>query len=175
MSPLFVDASSAILLEKAGLFSLVAKTCRIVITDEVIQELTRADYPDSAIFHQLAINKVIHIESIKDTIDLSNYPEIQYLDKGEMTTLCLYLQEPEGFIIIDDKKAAQVCRKYKFHFINALLVPKIFLYAGYLNSDDYHTYTTRLLNAGRYSQKVKTIAAELSRTDLKGFIDQIKP
>ena len=47
-----VDASSAIILFKAGLFGRLAQTYRLLMTASVLSEVTRSGYPGSEFFQR---------------------------------------------------------------------------------------------------------------------------
>ena len=97
-----------------------------------------------------------------------NLPE--NLDLGELQTLMLYFQNvcptQRSFIIIDDAKGARFCLRRKVPFINALLVPKVFWFAGLLTKNDYIDKTALVIEKGRYSKTVIEKATALSSSDL---------
>jgi hypothetical protein len=72
--------------------------------------------------------------------------------------------------MIDDAKGARFCLRRKVPFINALLVPKVFWFAGLLTKKDYIDKTAFVIEKGRYSKTVIEKATALSSSDLAMFI-----
>ncbi len=171
MVPVFTDASSAILLEKIKLFDRLSQMVCIVFSPSVFKELTLNEYPDKASFKTLVKNKTVHVESLIEPDLLEPYSDALKLDCGEKETLCLYLKKRKGFILMDDGKAARFCHKQNLPFINALLVPKLFWYAGLMEKKDCQKFMNHLCGIGRYSSQVKQIAHELTLKDLSPFLE----
>jgi hypothetical protein len=72
-------------------------------------------------------------------------------------------------LLVDDGRAARFCKAHQIPFINALLVPKIFWYSGFMGQTDCLKKTACLCDLGRYSKKVLKIARQFSR-DVHYFI-----
>ena len=170
----FTDASSAILLYRAGLFSRLTRAFSIVFASSVFDELTRPGYVGVMAFKQAVDKKQVAVRTQADPEVLTAWPGLQALDPGEKETLCLFLETRQGFILTDDGKAARLCHRLELPFINALLVPRIFYFAGILDEQESKTHMKNLGRSGRYSEKILTIADGLDRTDLNPFIQGIK-
>lgn len=172
MVSVYTDASSAILLQKTDLFDRLTHHTNVVFSYSVYQELTLSDHQDTAVFQSLVDHQKIKIDGNGfNTGLMEDYPRIQTLDKGEQETICLYLKNGNGFILTDDGKAARCCKEYGLPFINALLIPKLFWYAGIVSEETCHHQMEQLIRIGRYSQKVIRIAHNLHQKDLLPFLN----
>ncbi len=173
MHTVYIDASSAILLYKAGLFISCTRCFYMVMENEVYKEVRVPDHPGADFFLSMVQKKSVKVCQLdpghRDQITL---PE--NLDPGERKTLVLYFQNVRpnnpSFIIVDDAKCAKLCMSRKVPFINALLVPKILWFAGRLDKTVYLEKTDSIIQTGRYSKTVIEKAKGLSRTDLDMFI-----
>ena len=174
MVPVFTDASSAILLEKTGLFDRMIRHFDIVFSDSVFKELTIDRYPDAAIFNARVNQNEVQVKSVIHTEIHTLFPETAKLGSGEKDTLGLFCEHKNGFILVDDGKAARICNHYHFPFINALLVPKLFWYAGIMKEEDCQTKMKWLCEVGRYSDPIITIAQRLNQRDLSKFLQGLK-
>lgn len=173
MHIVYIDASSAILLYKTGLFDLCAQYFSMIMETCVYKEVQVPDHPGANFFLSM-----VQKDSVKvcrtypdDLIDISLS---ENLDLGERQTIALYCRnacsDQRSFIIIDDAKGAKFCMRHKIPFINALLVPKILWFAGILNKNDYLDKTAMVIEKGRYSRTVIEKARALSSLDLAIFI-----
>ncbi|MEH0022201.1 MAG: hypothetical protein V6Z89_21285 [Desulfobacter sp.] len=170
MALVFIDASSAILLYKADLFTQCAREFSMFMAPAVFREVTPQGYPGTEDFHGARDRGLIRIRQPEPDHGFSAHPEFDRLGAGESETIGLFdryacAREP-SFIIIDDGKGAKFCRTHDIPYINALLVPKIFWYSGRMTTDAFKKNTTRLLGLGRYSKQIIQQAGELTRTDL---------
>ncbi len=168
--PVFTDASSAILLEKTGVFDAFSKTFRIIFSASVFTEITRPGYPGADFFMVAFDNNVFDVVSYSETILFPCCPGKQEMDLGERETLCLFLEKKQGYLLIDDGRAARWCRDKGLPFINALLVPKILWYTGLMGQEDCLSKMEFLCRTGRYSQKIKDLAFSFEEKDLSFFI-----
>lgn len=173
MHTVYIDASSAILLYKAGLFVPCTQYYAMVMETQVYKEVGVPGHPGSKFFLSM-IQKNIVAVCRADTDHQANINLLKNLDTGERHTLMLYFQklcpEKPSFIIIDDAKGAKCCMKCKVPFINALLVPKILWWAGRLNQNNYLEKTAFIIEQGRYSKTIIEKATALSSSDLAMFI-----
>lgn len=175
MTLVFCDTSSLILLEKAGMFPDVAAHLDLCISPSVLDEITATDTSDACMFAGLAEKGGIRVAGLPEhPIDPGSSPGLDRLDTGEKDTIGLYLDQQQGFILVDDGPAAKWCLSNSLPFINALLVPKIFWYAGIMSRSACMNKMNRLCRLGWYSQKVRTIAFEYRRKDLAFFVDRVK-
>lgn len=173
MHTVYIDASSAILLYKAGLFVPCTRYFSIIMETDVYKEVRVPDHPGTKFFSSMVQkNNVKVCRADTDRQVNINLPE--NLDLGERQTLVLYLQnicpDQPSFILIDDAKGARFCLSHKVPFINALLVPKILWFAGLLNKNDYLDKTALVIEKGHYSRTVIEKAKALSSSDLATFI-----
>ncbi len=180
MAFLYTDSSSAILLERSGLFDQLLAHTNVVMATAVYTEITKPGYPGEDRFKTNYHNKQFRIApSIKSGIEpsiesflIKENSDLKRWGKGERETIYLYLRNKDGVVLIDDGKAARWCFKHEVPFINALLVPKLFWYSGLLSENEYISKTDELCTIGRYSNKVKTIAWECTMEDLSYFIGE---
>lgn len=173
MHTVYVDASSAILLYKTGLFIPCTRYFYMVMETDACKEVLVPGHSGAKFFSSMVQkNRMQVCKTDPDRRVDINLPES--LDLGERQTLVLYFQNGcpnEGsFIIIDDAKGARFCLSCKVPFINALLVPKILWFAGLLNKNDYLDKTALVIEKGRYSGTVIEKAKTLSSSDLAMFI-----
>ncbi len=173
MHTVYIDASSAILLYKTRLFVPCTQYFSMVMETHVYKEVRVPDHPGAKFFLSMVQkNRVTVLRTDPDRQVDINLPE--NLDLGELQTLMLYFQNvcptQRSFIIIDDAKGARFCLRRKVPFINALLVPKVFWFAGLLTKNDYIDKTALVIEKGRYSKTVIEKATALSSSDLAMFI-----
>lgn len=161
---ILLDASSAILLYKAGLINTVANEYILLTSQSVYTELT-------AYIREGAENFILLFKSKKIIIShgykscLLNIP----LQGGERDTVLLFLSGEGEFVLIDDKKGGTYCKKNNIPYINALLLPRILWLAGKIDDKSRDAYTTRLVSIGRYSAAIREFARECSRDILYRF------
>lgn len=167
MTRVYADASSAILLEKAGLFEPLAEIFRLVLAGSVFDEITLPGYAGAPVFAAAKQHKKIRVQSPMP--GRLHDASLDTLDRGEKETLCLFLEGRGGFILMDDKKAILWCLKNHHPFINALLVPKLFWYGGWMTKDACKNKMDTLCHVGRYSEKVKAFAFDCTPDDLSFF------
>lgn len=174
MHTAYIDASSAILLYKIGLFDLCSQYFSMIMEAHAYKEVRVPDHPGAKFFLSMVQkNSLKVLKSNPDCLVDIFLPE--NLDLGERQTLKLYFQntcpnQRHAFIIIDDAKGAKFCLRRNVPFINALLVPKILWFAGILKKHDYLDKTALVIEKGRYSGTVIEKARALSSSDLAIFI-----
>lgn len=171
------DASSAILLEKAGLFTTTAQRFSLVLPVSVFSEVTWQGRPGAAFFKKSYKNGLFAVQSTDHETEIHKTLLELRLGKGETDTLALYLgpfygQRKDRFILIDDGKAARWCYRENLPFINALLVPKILWYAGHIKEEACAGHMEALCRIGRYSEKIKAYAFNCSQKELAYFIPE---
>lgn len=168
MTCIYTDASSAILLYKVALFNLVAELFDLVVSPAVLYEMTQPGYPGSKTFALDCREGRFRVQS--GLFDDTAIPA--YLHTGESQTIGLYLSNRDGFILIDDGKAAQWCDAHDLPFINALLVPKLLLYSGYLTARVCSQRMNALCSIGRYAKPIRDWAFDCTLKDLLSFIPE---
>lgn len=172
MKTVLIDASSSILLFKAGLYDGLVLYYHVVMAPSVYGEITVPGYPGDRYFMACRQKGLIHIVSVpvyQDPPGLS-FPA---MGPGEADTISLYSLYPHGFVIMDDGKGARFCKNRKIPYINALLVPKIFNFTGRISKQESLDAMGRICQWGRYSDVVISVAQTLTRDDLAYFIDEI--
>ena len=150
-----IDASSAILLSKAGLLGMLARSYRVVMTRSVLEETIRPGYPGAGQVEALRWGGGIGILAAEPA-EMEGLPT---LGRGERDTIGAFLQGEADFVIIDDGKGAGFCRDRAIPYINALLVPRILVLGGRMSPPDGRTYTEAILAVGRYSKPIIHYAA----------------
>jgi hypothetical protein len=167
-----IDSSSAILLYKSSLLENTINYYNIIMTASVFHELTcnaQAGSKDVMLYRQ---NRMIHVSSDsggKNILGVGSR-SIETLGSGERDTILLYLQGCGELIILDDGKGAGFCKKNNIPYINALLVPRILRIVGILSGDEYETMTMRIIDCGRYSEKIIEYARTCSDEKLARFV-----
>jgi predicted nucleic acid-binding protein len=158
-----MDASSAIILCKSGLHTLLVGMYDIVLPSSVYREITANQYEDAEEYKLLAAAGELRIEESPIQPEESG---IFGLDAGECEAIQLYQNGMGDFIITDDGAAARYCRRQGIPFINALLFPVILRFA--LMKDDVfcHRSMEKIIATGRYSKEVITFALECRREDV---------
>lgn len=161
---ILLDTSSAILLYKAGIVETFFDCFQVVLPQAVFNELTCNGYTGAEEFFEYQKECRITVVDAPSGI-LSTIP----LTGGERELVLLYKSGWGDYIVVDDRKAAVHCRDTGIPFVNALLVPKILLHAGYI-SDACCKHTTAMLKRyGRYAPWVISFAKKCSADDLKGY------
>ncbi|MDD9302588.1 MAG: hypothetical protein HUK40_09690 [Desulfobacter sp.] len=173
ITPVFIDASSAILLFKADLFIPCTQAYHLIMARKVFQEVRIKGYPGAQFFGTMKTQNKVQVQ----TPGKMTFP-IPLKGMGEQQTLALYHQQtgtPSGaFVIMDDGKGAKCCRHQNIPYINALLVPKILWYSRRMDEKMYLEKQTALIELGRYSQTIIEKAKALSHEDLAYFIPNEK-
>jgi len=152
-----MDASSAIILCKAGLHILLPEIYDIVLPESVYREITAKPYSGSDEYKQLVAGQHVRVQG---TPDQQERPGMAGLDTGEYDTILLFYAGLGDFIITDDGPAARYCKKEGIPFINALLFPVV-LRLAQIKDDDYCRKSMEIIiEEGRYSQQVITFAGQ---------------
>ena len=146
-----VDASSAIILCRAGLHLLLAGTYDIILPASVFREITARPYAGSAEYKDLAGAGKVRIE---ENNVLLTEPGMAVLDKGECDAIHLLNSGRGDFVITDDGPAARYCSKEGIPFINSLLFPVILQMAHIKNNDFCQRATEKIKRNGRYSNEI---------------------
>jgi predicted nucleic acid-binding protein len=170
MAAVFADASSIILLEKAHLFTLMLSTYTLAVPPSVFKEITAVDTADAARFSLQVALKRLHVMALPASHCEVDTFGLDKLDPGERDTICLYLTKKQGFILTDDGQAARLCRNRNLPFINALLVPKVLMYAGLVDKHTCKKAMTHLCELGWYAEAVKAFAFDCTQKQLTPFL-----
>jgi hypothetical protein len=167
-----IDASSAILLFKAGLIEPCCEAFRLRMTRSVFDEVTVTAQPGAVSLRKLGDRQpgVTILDDPAGTVS-DNAADVLRLHRGERDTLHHYLNGAARFVIIDDGKGVQICRRHSIPHVNALLCPKLLYYCGRMPGHQVPSFFGRIHRFGRYSTSVVTWAQECGRSDLAFFID----
>lgn len=174
MVPVYVDASSAILLQKTDLFDMLPHTFKTILAKSVFKEITRHGYQGADFFIGLGKKNCFLIQQVNEKTIYRDLCKSS-LDAGEKDTINLFLEQNQGFIITDDGKAARFCDRHQLPFINALLIPKLFWFTDLMDKKTCFEKMNLLYEIGRYSKKVKQFAFDCTKYDLQLFCSKIKP
>ncbi len=173
MKTAVLDASSAILLYKAGLYQKLVDAYQLIIADSVHAELVKKGYPGAEIFAHSSIYRKIKVWQIQETkCNQFSHPDILSLHKGERDTVLCFCGGGGDFIITDDGRAARYCRNNNIPYINALLVPRILFFCQQLCAQLCQQTTQYLTAIGRYSPDIINFADNCTREDLEHFFPE---
>jgi len=174
MKRIVIDASSAILLYKIGLFAIIMGAYEVVLAESVYQEVFRPGYPGAKSFGKYFINRQFGVCSVNRSIKLSpdQVAALSVLGNGEKDTIMLFLDGNGDFVIIDDGRGAGFCRDHRIPYINSLLVAKILLLSRNIGEAVYQNKIEMLIRLGRYSQKIIDYALTCPSEELALFMPE---
>ncbi len=172
-----IDASSAILLTKAGLIESCCKAFTLIMSRSVFDEVTATAHPDAARLRALSGRQpgiIVHVDPGKwPSVPVQE--DVERLHRGERDTLYHYLSGVARFVIIDDGRGLQACRRLGVPHVNALLCPKLLQYCGRMpDHQRVRSYMDRLVGLGRYSASVVDWAQACRRADLEFFLSNMR-
>lgn len=167
-----IDASSAILLAKAGLFFKIADFYDLRMVCEVYEEVAQEKQPFARLFAiGIGQGRLRVVASPRGPVSaVKSHARLKKLHCGERKTICRFFLQKENFIIIDDGKGAAYCRDNGIPYLNALLCPKILYLAGRFGQTRCRRHTRRIIAAGRYAPWVLERAESLDADDLALFL-----
>ena len=167
-----VDASSAIILFKAGLFLQLMRTYQVLMTESVHSEVTLEGYPGAEFFREVRHCSALTIVSCNRSVaqPFTNDPRLDLLDLGERDAIACLICRQADFIIIDDGRGSSFCRDNNLPFINALLFPKLLFLNGRFSTAVYEEKTAKIMQYGRYSQRIIEFAGAMGLKELKPFL-----
>jgi len=162
---ILVDASSALLLYRAGIFDKMAESFSVVMPKKVSHELIRCGREGAEDFN---------IYCRLGTCTIAEAPAFPggniRLGGGERELVLLYLSGRGVCIVLDDRKGAAYCRRHDIPYINALLVPKVLMHAGIITEACCEERMRLLISIGRYAGWVVDYARNAAREDIKLFL-----
>jgi predicted nucleic acid-binding protein len=165
-----LDASSAILLAKAGFHETVAKGYDNRMSKSVFHEITRTSLPGSSEYRELL--QVGRLE----VVPVKNEPEwcgtdgaLKKLDRGERDTILLFHSGAADFVITDDGSAARYCLKNRVPFVNSLLLHRLIYQSSMVTESSYEEGFQALVRLGWYSEKVKKYVRDCPDSELIFF------
>jgi hypothetical protein len=174
MPAALIDASSAILLEKAGLIRLCCQALTLLMSRAVFDEVTAPQHRAGSRLGTLAGRQPGFglLDNPVAPLAATVAEDLERLDRGERDTLHHYLSGAARFVIMDDGKGLRACRRHRIPHVNALLCPKLLHYGGHLPKPrQAGLYLERLAGLGRYSADVIAWATACGRSDLEWFLD----
>lgn len=161
-----IDASSAILLYKAGLFESLLQYYSVNVAKTVVKEMTKTGYPGAAYFSAYCKKKMLTVHEADPPEAITGSAS---LHDGEKETIALFQQGTGKFIITDDGRAARFCKSNDIPFINALLLPRILFDNQMISPKAYHNQLNSISGLGRYSEKIINFARNCSKQELAFF------
>jgi hypothetical protein len=172
MKRAIIDASSAILLFKTGLFDCLLQTYDIRMTESAHKEVSRSGYPGAVSFMKhLHAGRYTVIQpdrqAAKDRLD-SVRPLT--FGRGETDTIIAYYECQGDFIVIDDGQGSRYCKRHGVPYINALLFPRILYLARLMSESEYREKTIAIIRRGRYSAKIVAYAETALGQDMVQFL-----
>ena len=176
MNDALIDTSSAILLFKAGLITICCRAYRLLMTRSVYAEVAVPTQPGAGALTSLT-RRQLGITLLPDPMGSSpceTAVDLARLHRGERDTLMHYLSGIARFVVIDDGKGVQVCRRHGIPHVNALLLPRLLYHTGHLSDHNARRFFLRIQTLGRYSATVVTWAATCTKKDLDFFISESK-
>ena len=168
MTPrVLIDASSAILLFKSGLIKACCQMFHLFMTRSVFNEVSVPAHPGARELHALAGRHpgVIILDDPAGSLP-GSAADIQRLHRGERDTLHHYLNGASRFVIIDDGKGVQACRRHGIPHVNALLCPRLLSFSGWMPEPHARLFFSRIASLGRYSAAVVKWAGTCEKSDL---------
>lgn len=167
-----IDASSAILLYKSGIFNQLFAIYHILMATSVYEEITRKGYPGAEVFEAYALDNKYRVLKKEDYTKKAMRSQLENvsLGRGEKDTISLYLEGVGDFIIIDDGKGAGYCKKQQIPYINALLFARILYLCRSITEKDFQLQTEKIVRLGRYTRPIIQYAARCPRDKLDCFL-----
>ena len=156
MKKTLLDASSAILLFKAGLLENLTNVYQVFVTGSVLQELTRENLHGAGTFLRYVTLQKIRVIDEDDIFSQTEIPtaSLRLLGQGELDTIMCFASGNYDFIITDDGKAARYCKENGLPFINALLFPRLLNFAGLLSQQGGNDKMDAIIHLGRFSPEI---------------------
>jgi len=174
MKRALLDASSAILLYKAGLLEVLTGVYHVFIPRSVQQELICNNRSGAATFAQHVTAGTIKVIDTDNAVPNSTALEsgLNSLGRGERDTIRCLKAGKGDFIVTDDGRAARYCQDKALPFINALLFPRLLYFAGIMSPNERRTKMETIIRIGRYSPQITAWAFQSSKEVLAFAIPQ---
>ncbi len=168
---ILLDASSAILLAKAGFHEVLAAAYCIRMSDSVFDEITSNRLPGSSEYRKLLQEKLLEVFPVSNPSSQGAADTtLQRLDRGERDTLLLFHAGHGDFMVTDDGAAARYCLSTSVPFVNSLLLIRILHHSGMVGGSSYEAGFQSLLALGRYSERVREYARSCPDSELLFFL-----
>jgi len=169
---ILIDASSAILLYKSGIFNQLFTIYHVLMAGSVYEEITLRGYPGAEVFEACARDNKCRVLKKEDYTKKGAWLQLENLSlgRGEKDTISLYLEGVGDFIIIDDGKAAGYCKKQQIPYMNALLFARILYLCRSITEKEFQIQTEKIVRLGRYTHPIIQYAAKCPRDKLDCFL-----
>ncbi len=171
---ILIDASSAILLYKAGVLDNVLDAYEVWMSGAVFKEVDKEDRPGARAFREAIRTHRITVGPERAESAFAAAPS---LGEGERETLIQFLSDGDRFRFIetDDGDAARLCRSMGLPFVNALLMVRLLRWAGHLPREKSASAWATLQTIGRYSTEIIQKAETISPDHLLAFYSSAPP
>lgn len=153
------DTSSLILLRKADLFTIFLNSYDILLAEDVYRELTVYDKEGASDFRL----------RLGGHIAYSSGYVIGSLGAGESGTVALYQNGDVDFVLLDDKKGANYCKRRSIPFVNSLLISRILYLSGVISLKEMVRTSDLLKRFGYYSSSIVAKASCMEVADVHKF------
>ena len=150
---IIADSSSLILLAKSELLDVLAAKTKLIISQEVHKEVVedglKQGFSDALTINNLIEKKKINVKKVKKH---KEFPVT--LGSGEKESIELYFQEKANKIIIDDKKALQLCKLLQIPYLTTHIVLFDILRKKHIDKSKAMRSLEILNKEGRYSSEI---------------------
>ena len=145
----------------------------LLMTRSVFDEVCVPAQPGSGELHALA-GRQPGVTILDDPTGAlpNSAADVQRLHRGERDTLHHFLNGAARFVIIDDGKGVQVCRRHGIPHVNALLCPRLLYFSGRMPDPHARFFFARVASLGRYSKAVVNWAGTCEKSELSFFYRQ---
>ena len=137
-----IDASSAILLFKAGLLEIFLSSFTTVTTQSVIEETLKGEKGEN-------IGSLLSRNSLLKEADESGV-----FGPGENSILALYENGFADSVISDDGEFLRHCRSRDITHYSSIMIPWLLFKSSKLSREKALAYTAKLESLGRYADWV---------------------
>jgi hypothetical protein len=165
---ILLDASSAILLHKAGVLDAAIEAHDVWMSRAVYREVAHEGRPGADAVRAAVRDRRVTIaaESAGERSTAA-----ANLGAGERDTIADYLANREcfDFIVTDDGGAARLCQTRGLPFVNALLMVRLLRWGGHLRPERSDAAWALLQSIGRYSSEILQKAEAFLPEDLAAF------
>ena len=155
MQLIVCDASSLIILAKAGLLSrfLSARKGQVVVTPTVAKEAWgRTDVPDAVELAQRAARGELQVRALSDRRACQRFKAEWALGAGEAETIWLASRHAGTSVVTDDRLAIRACRVLQIAWTSALGILVKMHESRLIDREMAQAFLHALRTHGRYSQ-----------------------
>jgi predicted nucleic acid-binding protein len=121
-----------------------------VITEKVLEETTRGEYPDALALREAVKKGIIKVYNIQDRNIVETLLDYQGIHPGEAETLAA-AKELGGYAVVDDAEARSVAKVYGIQTAaGTLFLLFRLLTSGQISGQDAEILLTQLVQGGLY-------------------------